>query len=301
MRLLDPTSPVGALMLLAPSSDAVPGAFRRLYVDSSCHGRALRQLQRLRGRVYLEDGAIRPSQLSADGRHRVAADSVSWHLLTVQPGGRVTGCARYRPYDGVPRFEDLDVRASALARQAAWRRRVREAVEGQLAQARRRRVGVVEVGGWAIAPEWRFTSVALEIVLSMFALARHLGGCIGLTTATVRNGSSRILQKLGAGPLELAGTRLPAYYDPHYRCRMEMLRLDSSMPGPKYSDLIDSIGARLLELTVVCPERMRARPLVFRRQEHRATADGSPLSCTGVGVLPAPGQALASIGQVAAG
>jgi len=43
------------------------------------------------GRNLFADGAIEASQLTRDGRHSVAADSASWHLLTVDSENRVRG------------------------------------------------------------------------------------------------------------------------------------------------------------------------------------------------------------------
>jgi hypothetical protein len=245
-------SRTGRLMLLAPSVECVPDAFRRVDANPKHHARTLAGLQRLRGRVYLQDGAIEASQLTTDGRHRVDADDRSWHLVSVQPDGRVTGCARYRPHDERVRPEDLAVWRSPLARHRLWRTALRMAVEGEIERARQRDLAYVEVGGWAIAQERRFTPEALEIALFTYALAENVGGCIGITTATVRNCSSRILRKLGGRSLEVDGCVLPSYYDPQYRCEMEILRFDSTAPNPRFADSIRDISNRILDLPVLC-------------------------------------------------
>jgi hypothetical protein len=88
--------------------------------------------------------------------------------------------------------------------------------------------------------------------LATYALAQKLGGCVGITTATVRNCSSRILRKIGGRPLEVAEQTLPAYYDPQYRCDMELLRFESSAPNPKYQARMARLADYLPELPVVC-------------------------------------------------
>ena len=87
------------LVLLAPDSSVVK-KFRNANIDSRRHGQLVREMQALRGSVYLHDGAIRPDQLSADGLHETAEDERSWHLLTVDKDQRVTGCAWYLEHDG---------------------------------------------------------------------------------------------------------------------------------------------------------------------------------------------------------
>jgi hypothetical protein len=238
--------------LLAPCDASVPDAFLCVDVDAARHDRILAQLQRLRGRVYLQDGAILPTQLAADGRHRLEVDDHSWHVVSLHPNGEVIACARYRPHDERVRLEDLGVWSSALARHRKWRPMLRQAVEGEIELARRQNVAYAEVGGWAVAEELRFTPQAVDIALSTYALAQSLGGCVGITTATVRNCSSRILRKIGGRPLEVKARQIPAYYDPQYRCDMELLRFESNAPNPKYQARLARVESRLPHIPVVC-------------------------------------------------
>jgi len=63
------------LLLLAPAGACIPESLNRDQV--SCNARRhedyLDEVQRLRGRIYLEDGAIHESEL-AGGRHVVESD-----------------------------------------------------------------------------------------------------------------------------------------------------------------------------------------------------------------------------------
>ena len=51
------------LVLLAPPDCYVPESFRRRYVDRNRHARWLSEAQKVRGRIYLSDGAVQESQL----------------------------------------------------------------------------------------------------------------------------------------------------------------------------------------------------------------------------------------------
>jgi len=253
MRVLGSTrSRSGTLMLLAPSEAHVPGSFPAVDVNPKRYEDILAQLQRLRGSVYLHDGAITADQLSSDGRHVLGIDAASWHVVSVQPDGRVTGCSRYRAYGKNTQPEHLSAWKSALATDRTWRGTLHMALESEISLARKRNVDYVEVGGWAIAEDLRFSMEAINIALSTYALARSVGGCIGLTTATVRNCSSRILRKIGGRSLGLPGCPLPSYFDPQYGCEMELLRFDSNAPNPKYQSRIDDILSGFYELPVVC-------------------------------------------------
>ncbi len=242
----------GYMMLLAPSAACVPDAFRDVEINPSHHQRVLAQLQRLRGRVYLQDGAIHASQLSPTGRHMLDVDNSSWHIVSLAGDGQVTGCSRYCVHREDVTPEGLGAWNSALARHVGWQWAIRLVFRREIDLARRRKVSYVEVGGWAITEELRFSPASAEVALATYALAHHLGGCVGLTTATVRNCSSKILRKIGGQSLDFAAGPLPTYYDPQYACEMELLRFDSDTLNPKYQSRLDHIARRFLDVPVVC-------------------------------------------------
>ncbi len=248
MTLLDSFS---ELVLLAPGGCAIPESFNRRYVDHNRHTLLLSEAQKVRGRIYLADGAVQPSQLSDDGRHVQQTDYDSWHVLSVNGNGAVQGCARYRHLIGNVGFDDLGVRESWLARCEQWGVSLRSAVESEIERAKQLGAAFSEVGGWAIVPEKRCTADALRIAMATYSLAQILGGCVGISTATERHHSSSILRRIGGRSLECDGTELPSYYDPQFRCRMEVLRFDSSLPDASCRRWVEQLSERLAECTVV--------------------------------------------------
>src|SRR5262245_46400031 len=86
-----------SFVLLAPSEHAIPTGFESVDTDTGRYQALLADAQRLRGRIYLEDGAIDADQLIGS-RHQLDIDEGSWHLLIVDADSRVRGCARYREY-----------------------------------------------------------------------------------------------------------------------------------------------------------------------------------------------------------
>jgi hypothetical protein len=239
------------LVLLAPAGCFIPKSFTRRCADRNSHARLLSEAQRVRGAIYLADGAVRASQLTADGRHVQSSDYDSWHLLAVGGNGEVQGCARYRHLTGKVDFDDLAVRESWLARCDQWGRSLRAAVESEIGLAKQRGTAFSEVGGWAMVPEKRCTVAALRIAMATYSLAQILGGCVGISTATERHRSSSILRRIGGRPLEYGGTALPSYYDPQYRCRMEVLRFDSCSPVDSCRRLVEQLSKRLADVSVV--------------------------------------------------
>src|SRR6266851_5568720 len=90
--------------------------FSNVEANGSHYARLLAEMQRLRGRIYLSDGAISPTDLAPDGRHVLTVDERSWHILTMDGHGKVSGCLRFLEERKATRFEDLWIAQSALAR-----------------------------------------------------------------------------------------------------------------------------------------------------------------------------------------
>jgi hypothetical protein len=239
------------LILLAPYASHVPATFRNVFIDPRRYGSILVDMQRMRGRIYLEEGAIGRQQLDSNGRHRCPADTESWHLLTLDDRGFVSGCVRYREHRNTVSFHELGLKNCALAECRHWGGKLRAAVESDLAAARRQAISFVEVGGWALAKERRCTGEAVRTALAMYGLAKILGDCVGIATATARNRSASILRRIGGEGLEIGGEKVPPYYDPQYKCQMEIVRFTSSSPNPKYWRWIDQIATTLLNVPVL--------------------------------------------------
>lgn len=240
------------LVLLAPPDETAPDVLRNVIVDQTRHRQLVREMQQLRGSIYLRDGAVERRQLAYDGSHRTPEDEKSWHLLMLNKDQRISSCAWYMPHDTASAtFADLRVRSCPLADQDGWRDKLWQAIESELARARRERIGYAEVGGWAVAPESRCTSQGLVLALAAYSLGALFGGTLGLTTATVRHSSSTILRRIGGAHLKISDAMMPSYWDPRYRCEMELLRFDSRLPNSKYAGLIDLLKRKLTDVSVL--------------------------------------------------
>jgi len=212
------------------------------------------------------------------GLYSVPEDDRGWHFLMTNHEGSVTACVRYIAHEEVPSAAKLQVRESPPAQRRESKDVFWKAVESDLATARRDRLRYAEIGGWAVAKEYRGTSDGLMLALAAFSFGRMFGGALGMTTATVRHSSSTILRRLGGSDLQVNGTTVKPYYDPKYRCQMEVLRFDSRAASAKYSALIDMLkekltGALVIAQTAAVKRLPVALPQVaFEEASNRATA-----------------------------
>jgi len=238
------------LSLLAPSSVFIPSVFHDVREDRQRHRDLLSEMQRFRGNIYLDDGAIEKDAL-IDGHHIVEADHDSWHLLVHDENGRISGCVRYQAHDLESQFCPLTVFNTSIAACPEWGPTLREAVASEMKLANSLDLSFVEVGGWALAEHVRGTSEALRMALAAYSLSQLLGGAVGVSTATRRHCSSSILRRIGGQSLEYAGIAIPIYYDPQYACDMEILRFHSWNPNPRYLVWVDEIRRSLQRIPVI--------------------------------------------------
>jgi hypothetical protein len=245
-------------VLLSPRGAVVPDCFGRGLTDAGRRNNLFNEMQRLRGSVYLEDGAIEADQLT-DGRHQADIDEASWHLLVVDKDDQLRGCVRFHAYPEETRFSHLNVSRSPLACSEEWGEKLKGAVESELALSRRLDLPCVEIGGWALAEGIRGTSEALRMALAMYSLSRSFGGSVGISTVTRRHCSASILRRIGGRSLEYAGVELPSYDDPHFKCRMEVLRFYSWAPNPRYNLWIEEIKQELHAVPVLTDDSRTLR------------------------------------------
>jgi hypothetical protein len=248
-------------VVLPPAGVPVQGIFKKVVFDNRRYNRLLGEMQRLRGRSYLEDGAIRSEELTSDGRHSSAADESAWHILSIAKDGSITTCLRFIDERHSASFRDLWVSHAAISRCPVLGWKVRHAVESKMRRARDSRLRFGSVGGWAAAVEGRHSVEPVAIILATYGLLELLGGCVGFATATFRHGSSSILRKIGLSPLTWNGVELPPYFDPQYGCDMEILEFDSGSPNPKYWRAVRDFMAMLSGATAICREPVRENTL----------------------------------------
>jgi hypothetical protein len=249
------------VVLLAPSAASVDEIFRNVDVDRGRHEQLVRDVQKLRGSIYLKDGAIQSEQLSPDGLHRTPEDEKGWHMLLLDKQRQVNACALYLEHDNTVSFEELRVRQCPLTENEEWRPRLRKAIHAELSHARRDGLQFVELGGWAVSENSRGTAGPLALALAVYSFSRRCGGALGMTTATFRHCSATILKRLGGSRFEVDGTTLPPYFDERYKCMMEMIRFDSRSPNPKYIRLIEQASQKLANILVIArPDRSDSLP-----------------------------------------
>ncbi len=247
------------LMILAPQGAGISPSAVSVVRDKTMHASLLGEMQRLRGRVALREGAIAASMLDSSGCHRMRDDEKSWHLLRVRNDGSIAGCARILVHPRDVTFSRLRIASSSAARCPVWAREVHHAVESELTHARLNGLAVIEPGGWVIDEGLRGGCEAVSIAIGAFAWAQILDDCIGFLTATAKHGSATILRRLGARNLQARGQTIPGYFEPAWGCNAELLRFDTNSLNPRFEAALVSARRQLSTSLVFSAESVHPR------------------------------------------
>ena len=241
------------LVLLPPPDEAVPETLRRLTVNASQRSELLHDIQRLRGRIYVQDGAVQTCELTEDGRHETQEDEKSWHLVMLdRQSGQPSACLWYLEHRHATSIRDLRIHKSPPATDPTQRDAVIDSVANQIAQARAEGIPYSEVGGWATERFDRCSPDGLMLILATYSLSRIVsGGALGVTTATIRHSSAAILKRIGLSYFPVGKSRVPPYFDPRYQCQMELLRFDTRAANPRFESHIDQLCEQLYDARVV--------------------------------------------------
>ena len=241
-----PTSRASPFLILAPAGAVSPNFLHGVIQHTAIHSRIFSQMQVMRGAVALAEGAIQACDLDSGARHHMPGDSESWHLLRMGDDGQIRGCARILMHSDNPSFHRLRLSSSRIAKSEQWGQKVRFAVEAEMARATASGMKLVEPGGWVLRPNLRGGPDAISLALSAFAWSQLMGGCLAFVTATLKHGSCSMLKRLGGSLLSFAGEPIPRYYDPEYRCEMELLSLYTKHLNPRFDALIAQVRKALI-------------------------------------------------------
>jgi hypothetical protein len=242
-------------VILPPAKATVPDTFCNPQMDNRLHDHLMAAMQRFRGGIYAAEGAISKTELTSDGRHRMAIDEESWHVLSMDDQNRVVACVRFLDESQKPGFHQLLVKHAAIARCPEFGASFRHAIEDRMQNSRRQGLRFGEVGGWAVAEDHRWTLEPLRVILATYGLLELLGGCAGVATATFRHSSAVILRRIGLSAIQSEGCEMPPYFDPGYGCQMQVLEFDSRRPAAKYRDWVRELSGLLRVAPVIGRER----------------------------------------------
>jgi hypothetical protein len=242
------------LCLIASDTRQVPGSFSNVQENNRLHATLLREVQRLRGRVYVRDGAIPPSSLDSQGRHVSPHDNTAWHIVLREESGRVLGSIRVTLYchaDGPIPLDSLHVARLLERCPASSRPDYLVALTDFIGKSRQAMPCFFEAAGLVVAPEVRSPSVTPVIMASICSLSLAFGGAWGTGAATNRHNTAAMWKRYGGFPLPYGAGTLRPYYDDYHGCEMEILGFSTDRLHPVLAPTVSDIETALRSIPVI--------------------------------------------------
>jgi hypothetical protein len=210
------------------------------------HRVAVSEVQRFRGRVYVEDGAIPTSALDEEGRHYQEFDFENYHLCLRDLDRRIRACFRLRLHDPAVEIRDLKLH-EVIERMPSGRAVLCYGALADLFElSRQEQVRIGEVGGWAVDEELRCHRGSTVLPFAAWSLYQIVGNALVVASATSRHHSSAILKRIGGFALKHGDAQLPCFMDEFHGCEIELLGFDSRRPNAKYEKLVTELKSYLL-------------------------------------------------------
>lgn len=244
------------LELLGPAELLGRPGFARLSADAERYEQRLSQIQRLRGEVYTDLGALTSNDLDA-GHHVCSEDPQRWHVLVVDEKDQVDACISIRFHQATADVDDLNAAQAVNRSDRRIDLRYRFALEEAVQLANDAGLRLSDCGAWAIRECCRRTVAGPLIVNTMYALCELMGSSLSFASANAEKCSSAMLARLGGTPLAHDGVRLPPVYDAAYRKDVGLLTFDTRHPAPRYAGLVRELIDHLLTSTPVTVARVR--------------------------------------------
>jgi len=216
----------------------------------------LTQACRIRGSVYLQDGAIRPEDLNANGAFWLPMDETSWHLLTVNDDDEVTATLRVTmlPLDAKKRKGKLPHVGASLSRASRDTLSPRLTTERFLSslwlEYGAERNHFLVVGGWAASPTASAAGVGAELALSVWAFTRHVEAAGAICVASERHDAHGQLVRTGAVPIRAIGAQV-MYYDSAYGCQVGLLGFKVFKERRALKRVVDHLATKITSSEVV--------------------------------------------------
>ncbi len=229
-------------------SEYKPDAFS-MTRDSDLRYDFMFELFKMRGSVYLQDGAISEENLDKFGKYVSPHDKYSWQVLLLDSSKKPHGGLRIRFWD----FENIRAHfmqthaKELIDRMDCDNQKVYQESIIRFLDEEMRTKFFGEVAGLVITDYEKNSPAALLLVAFCFAFGEFVGGFNALVSATERHYSNRIMRKIGGHRIPHKETKeyLNTFFDSKYNCNMEYIVFESACPAALIQDLCKKIQEKL--------------------------------------------------------
>lgn len=226
------------LSLIAPHAGALPIIAPTLTAGE--YEQTIADIQRFRGRIYVQDEAIPASALDGSGRHYNKLDYSSYHIVARTHEGAITGVMRVPLYVSGAAVWFMQLYHVLERMEPGPKALYSSAIQQFIDQSATTYPFIVEPGGWAVDRQISEKLTGTTLVAATWAFCQLIGGAVAVATATVKHNSAALLKMMG-GINCLEGTSNARFYDPFHRCELEIVYFRSDRVNPRFAAMVEEI------------------------------------------------------------
>ncbi|MEY4530425.1 MAG: hypothetical protein RLZZ156_1146 [Deinococcota bacterium] len=238
-------------LLLAPANARIPKVFSRVEENVQAHETWRTKLQQLRGKVFLEDGAIKESHLDEQGRHISKLDINSWHFLVMSPEEQIRGVMRTQIWyydDRLPELCELNLYGLLERMQdLELRQKFTTALNNTMHQPNDNTC-FMEVSALAVDAASQGFTIGSMLGISGYSIGNIVDAYVAFGAGTDRHHTARFYHKLGGISFRDSSNPevvLPPFFDTGYNCQMDIMAFFKDQPTPAIKEMITIVEEKL--------------------------------------------------------
>lgn len=236
-------------LLLAPANARIPSVFSRVEDNVKAHEAWLTKLQQLRGKIFLEDGAIKESQLDDQKRHVSKLDIDSWHFLVLGPEENLRGLMRCQIWyydDRLPKLCELNLYGLLERMQDLELRQKFTTALNDFMHQPNDNTCFMEVSALAVDAASQGFTIGSMLGISGYSIANIVDAYAAVGAGTDRHHTARFYHKLGGMSFKDPNNPevvLPPFFDTGYDCQMDIMGFKE--PAPAIKEMITIVEEKL--------------------------------------------------------
>ncbi|GAA4412991.1 hypothetical protein GCM10023187_40760 [Nibrella viscosa] len=236
------------LSLIAPYAGALPIVASMPTTDA--YEQTIAEIQRFRGRIYVQDQAIPASALDRSGRHYTKLDYASYHVIIRNQEGAITGVMRIPTYVSGAAVWFLQLYHVLERMEPGQKALYSFAIQHFIDQSASKYPFIVEPGGWAVDRQISEKLTGTVLAASCWAFCQLIGGAVAVATATVKHNAADLLRMMG-GINCLQGTTNARFFDSFHQCELELIFFQSDKINPRFAAMVEAIKEQWQQREVV--------------------------------------------------
>jgi hypothetical protein len=232
------------LTVIAPSEGQLPISLPIQECNQQDYSDLIDEIQRFRGRVYVQDEAIPEASLDETGRQYSEVDYRSWHVVARTDSDAICGVMRIPFYSSDTDIDNLQLNSLLQRLEPSEQLVFRHTIQSFLEESSGTYEMLCEPGGWAVDLKLISQSIGTSLAACGLAVVQWIGSAISVSTVTVKHNAPKLLKYMGAwNPLQ--HTSHERFKDWYHSCEMEIIFFAHDRASAQLIPIVEQIKGHI--------------------------------------------------------